>query len=136
MIIWLEDDWDWIEAYQSEIEHAANDNVKAVDNTDELFDFLDQMDNSSTINLIIVDIQMATGKSISKEKSNGGTKTGELVIGRLRSEYNISIPILIWSIKDDRDLEELSEADDYSFYFKKTDSYEEVLKKIREIYAG
>lgn len=133
MILWLEDDHDWVDTYKNEIENVSSDEVLITMNPDDFFKTFNKFYLLKKIKLAIIDIQMATGESISRKLANGGTKTGEIVIEKLRLEHKTNFPIIIWSIKDDWNLEELARIHG-CFYYKKTESYEQVLSKIGEIY--
>lgn len=123
MIIWLEDDPDYVELFISDVKAYGKCDVRVANNPDEFYSILSDTEVCKQIVLIILDIQMAPGLAHEGVASEYGTKTGELIIKRIKSNPTTStIPLIVWTIKNDAELERLCQMFNVQCFKKESGS--------------
>lgn len=86
-------------------------------NVDEAMEFYNN--NSSEIELVILDVMMPCGKSIDFKNSNGGMKSGFVFYKKIRKDLP-EIPIFIFTNSIDGDIKEEIEKDKQAKFLQKT----------------
>ncbi|MCC4242754.1 response regulator [Thalassospira povalilytica] len=102
-ILWVDDDMMFYKSYLLEAETTYN--VTLCKNVDECWQQL--VSSEGKYQGIILDVLLPHGKLVNLAKSNGGLRTGIELMKQIRDSKQFSeIPIIIFTIRDSRDVDD------------------------------
>lgn len=120
-ILWIDDDINHrpLRPFIDELEEYDLFIIK-VENIDDISSTLNNIDGIF-LSVIIIDIAMGTGNSISLSKAGGGYKTGKIILERLLKNEKLNrIPKVVFTQVDDEEVKTYCENNDIP-YLKKED---------------
>jgi CheY-like chemotaxis protein len=127
MILFIDDDTFGMKPYKLALEDA-NLHPIVVSTPDEALAVLQS--DSTKIKLIILDVLMPTGSSLSPDDTNGGLATGYLLLERIRQGH-AHIPIIVFSITSASDLKNEYVEDNVTFMNKQDTLPSELVSAVR-----
>ena len=121
MILFVDDEPRIMDSFKFHLEFKLAEMGKKLQffsNVDEAIKFY--RENSSEIEMAILDVMMPCGKSIDFKDSNGGMKSGFVFYKQIRKD-SLKIPIFIFTNSIDDDIKEEVEKDARAKFLQKTD---------------
>lgn len=134
MILFVDDEPRTIDAHKLYLEDMLRDREKELryfENVNDAKTFFDE--NSSSIELAILDIMMPSNGYTSLEKSGDGMKTGYLFYQEIREKLS-TLPILIFTHSLDEQIQAKIEEDENAQFLQK-DEYliDDLWEKVEEV---
>ena len=120
MILFVDDEPEYIENYEIALEESAFD-VEAISDVDEALDFVKE--NKKKIDGIVLDIMMSFGHYFDEQETAQGTRTGISFYKKIR-EMLPKIPVFVLTNVSDHKVEEYFETQENCYYYYKKKPFE------------
>ena len=129
-ILWVDDDLFYYKSFEEEL--AERRDIEIVRNADEFWKSLTS-NEPSYYSGIIMDIILPFGNIVAPEKAEGGLKTGIALVEMVKSAAPYkNIPIVIFTIRDANDVDEVGKKYDIPVFRKSQVRMEEFVGTIEE----
>lgn len=120
MILFVDDEPEYIENYQTALEES-NFDVEAIPDVDEALEFVKE--NSKKIDGIVLDIMMSFGQGFDEKETERGTRTGVVFYKRIR-ETLPQTPVFVLTNVSDPKVEDFFETEENCYYYFKRKPFE------------
>ena len=129
-VLWIDDDLFYYKSFEEELSQSFEIDIRR--NADEFWKALTGHDPNHYCG-IIMDIILPYGDIIKAEKAEGGLKTGIALVDMVKhTELYKTIPIVIFTIRDASDVDEIGRKYDIPVFRKSQARIEEFIDTILE----
>ena len=133
MILFIDDEQRYMDAYRQELEIAGHD-VSFVNDVDAAAEFLDA--HADSIRLVILDLMMPPGHTFRGEDTREGLLTGVRFYERIRKR-TLRLPVIIFTNISDEEVLARFEAETHCWFLHKSDVFPyELAERVKDILAS